>query len=134
MPALKAGLLAAAPSLAGQGPPSGEAVIWKESEGWASAPSGALHGVRSELVVWVAQVGGVISEALAPEKRCRLHVFERELGVFRKAGGELTGVGVGFDPPGELCDRARVGVFEHEVDRQQRAELVFVGLGEVDRA
>ncbi len=71
MPALKAGLLGASLALRGQLPPFGEVVVSKLSTGWASAPSGALQGVRSEVVVYWPQVGGEVSDAPGPLKRCR---------------------------------------------------------------
>ena len=57
-------------SAAGQAPPPGAAVVC-EGVGWVwrSAPSGADQGVRVEVVVWVPQVGGVISEARGRRRR-----------------------------------------------------------------
>ena len=45
--------------------------VWKESDGWASAPSGVDQGVRVEVVVLVPQVSGVVSTPPAPLKKCR---------------------------------------------------------------
>ena len=61
-------------------------------------------------------------------------VFERQLGVFFKAVGELAGDRVGFDLAGELGEDPGLGVFDGEVDRQQGAEGVVEGLGEVEGA
>ena len=48
----KLGVLGAAASEAGQAPePEAATEVAKESEGWASAPSGVDHGVMSEATV-----------------------------------------------------------------------------------
>src|SRR3954454_22478250 len=65
VPAVKVGLLGASASLLGRGPlPPAATAVWKESEGWASAPSGVDQGVRVEVVVLAPQVSGVFRAAL----------------------------------------------------------------------
>src|SRR4029077_21034927 len=74
--ASKRGLLGSCAALVGQGPPEGDWVVWKESDGVASGPeAGAVQGARDVLVVelgvWAdsPQVCGVRSGARGPSKR-----------------------------------------------------------------
>ena len=80
-------------------------------------------------------MSGVRSAARAPLKKCRLDVFERQLGVFvrrwwsagRSGGRRLT-------LPASLATMPVCGSSIDDVDGEQRAERVFVGLGDVDGA
>ena len=67
VPASRAGVWGRpAAAVVGQGPPPGAALSAKESVS-VRLGAGALQGI-SAVVVWVAQVGGVCSEARLPPK------------------------------------------------------------------
>ena len=108
---------------AGAEPPAGTGV-WKESAGWASAPSGADQGVRSGGGVGAAGRRGDQGGAGAVEE-VEVEVFERQLGVFVEGRASAGRLRVGVDLAGELGDDPALRVFDRQVDREQGAEGVL---------
>lgn len=83
MPAAKPGASGSCAAVVGQEPcPAAGVVVWKESVGVASAPSGEVQGVSVAVVVWVPQVGGVRSGARAPSKKCSLKSSKGSCGLW----------------------------------------------------
>ena len=85
-------------------------------------------------MVWVPQVGGVIRAPRAPPKRWRLTSSSGSWGFSVKRVVSWPVCGSGSTSPASLATIAGLFVFDHQVDREQRAEGVVEGLGEVDGA
>ena len=134
VPATKAGCIWLFGGAVGQVPPFSAALVSKVALGSAAGPdSGAEKGVSTVGSVLVVAAGGGTAEgaAGAPED-IQFQFFERELGVFEKLGGDLSGLGVGFKTTRELDLYALA--FERDIAGEQGAVGVLVGGGQVEEA
>src|ERR1044072_1010934 len=102
VPALKDGLWGAWLSLDTQAPPPAPLLISKESDGVALATSGALHGVRSVVVVKVPQAWGVFRAARERAKKLTWRSSKGNWGLSLKVPFSWPVLGSASAWPGSL--------------------------------